>query len=134
MDSIMNFVWHDGKLFGHQWTHWEIFWNVIGWGGQVLFFSRFFIQWYATEKNKSVVVPQAFWWLSIIGSLLMLLFAAFYDKHWVVVFSYAFNWIPYIRNLIIHRRSKAAQFNCTGCGQKTPPHSNFCPNCGLKLA
>jgi lipid-A-disaccharide synthase-like uncharacterized protein len=134
MDSIMNFVWHDGKLFGHQWTNWEIFWNVVGWGGQAIFFSRFFVQWYATEKMKRVVVPQAFWWLSISGSLLMLLFAAFYDKHWVVVFSYAFNWIPYIRNIVIHRRSKTFQSVCAGCGEKTPPHSNYCPNCGVKVA
>jgi lipid-A-disaccharide synthase-like uncharacterized protein len=134
MDSFFNFVWHDGKLFGHQWTNWEIFWNVMGWGGQAIFFSRFWVQWYATEKKKLVVVPQAFWWLSIIGSLLMLLFALFYDKHWVVVFSYAFNWIPYIRNLVIHRRSKASQTICAGCTQKTPPHANYCPNCGVKVA
>ncbi len=132
MDSILNLIWHDGKFLGHAWTNREIFWNVVGWGGQAVFFSRFIVQWYATEKRKQVVVPQAFWWLSLIGSLLMLLYALFYDKHWVVIFAYAFNWLPYIRNVMIHRRNKAALSVCAGCGQKNPPQANFCPNCGVK--
>ena len=133
MQSLFNLVWHDGKLFGHAWTNREIIWNLIGWTGQAVFFSRFFVQWYATEKKKQVVVPQAFWWLSLIGSLIMLLFALFYDRHWVVIFSYAFTWIPYIRSLMIHRRHKAAQQVCAACGQKSPPQANYCPNCGGKL-
>ena len=66
--------------------------------------------------------------------MLLLLFAVCYDKHWVVIFSYAFTWIPYIRNLIIHKRHKAAHTDCVSCGQKIPPQSNFCPNCGVKVA
>jgi lipid-A-disaccharide synthase-like uncharacterized protein len=112
---------------------WRIFWNVIGWTGQLVFFSRFFVQWYATEKKKQVVVPSVFWWLSIVGSLLLLLYAVFYDKHYVVIFSYAFSWIPYIRNLIIHHRHKEAHLDCPACGESCPPQANFCSNCGAKL-
>lgn len=113
---------------------WKIFWNILGWIGQAVFFSRFFVQWYATEKKKQVVVPSAFWWLSIIGSFLLLLFAVFYDKHYVVIFSYAFSWIPYVRNLIIHHRHQDAHLDCTGCGNSCAPTFNFCPACGTKLA
>jgi lipid-A-disaccharide synthase-like uncharacterized protein len=112
---------------------WKIFWNVIGWTGQIVFFSRFFVQWYATEKKKQVVVPSAFWWLSIMGSLLLLLYALFYDKHYVVIFSYAFSWIPYIRNLIIHRRHKEAHLDCPSCGASCPPQAKFCSECGARL-
>ena len=58
-------IWHDGKFFGIDWSVWK----VIGWLGNAVFFSRFLVQWYATEKKKQVVVPQAFWWLSLVGSL-----------------------------------------------------------------
>ena len=58
-------IWHDGKLLGIDWSVWK----VVGWLGNAVFFSRFFVQWYATEKKKQVVVPQAFWWLSLVGSL-----------------------------------------------------------------
>jgi lipid-A-disaccharide synthase-like uncharacterized protein len=133
MDSITQFFWHDGKFLGHAWTNREIFWNLIGWGGQAVFFSRFFVQWYATEKKKQVVVPAAFWWLSIIGSLLLLLYATLYDKHYVIIFAYAFNWIPYIRNLVIHSRHKAAHLDCPACNEVCPPKSNFCLHCGARL-
>src|SRR3974377_1460396 len=112
---------------------WKVFWNVVGWTGQFVFFSRFIVQWYATEKKKQVVVPSAFWYLSIGGSLLLLLYAVFYDKHYVVIFSYAFSWIPYIRNLVIHYRHKEAQSNCPNCGQSCPPPAKFCAECGTRL-
>jgi lipid-A-disaccharide synthase-like uncharacterized protein len=113
---------------------WKLFWNALGWTGQLVFFSRFFVQWYATEKKKQVVIPSAFWWLSIAGSLLLLLYAVFYDKHYVVIFSYAFTWIPYIRNLIIHYRHKEAHSDCPHCGTSCPPQSKFCSECGARLA
>ena len=133
MDWLINLIWPNGHFLGHEWTLREIVWNIIGWSGTLIFGLRFYIQWYVTEKKKQVVIPQAFWWISLIGSLLLLLFAIFYDKHYVIVFSYAFAWIPYTRNLIIHYRHKRAHTDCTGCGQKIPPQSNFCPNCGVKV-
>jgi lipid-A-disaccharide synthase-like uncharacterized protein len=130
MDWLANLLWHDGKFLGIEWSVWK----VIGWLGNAVFFSRFFVQWYATEKKKQVVVPQAFWWLSLIGSVTLLCYGLFYLNDSVVIFAYAFTWIPYIRNLIIHRRNKAAHTDCAGCGKKIPPQSNFCPNCGVKVA
>ena len=135
MDWLTHFVWqdllwHNDKLFGIEWSYWK----VIGWMGNAVFSSRFLVQWYATEKKKQVTVPALFWWLSLFGSLLFLSYAIFYDKHHVIIFAYAFNWIPYIRNLIIHHRHKNAHTNCAGCGEKIPPQSNYCPNCGVKVA
>jgi len=129
MDSLTNLTWHDGKFLGIQWGAWK----VIGWLGNAIFFSRFFVQWYATEKKKQVVVPAAFWWLSIIGSLTLLCYGLFHLNDSVVIFAYAFTWIPYTRNLIIHYHHKKAHVDCPGCGRSCPPQSNFCPNCGVKL-
>ena len=124
----MDLVWHDGRLFGIAWSVWKI----VGWCGNAVFFSRFFVQWYATEKRKQVVVPQAFWWLSLVGSVTLLGYSL-HQKDSVFIFAYAFTWIPYIRNLMIHRQNKAALSVCPGCGKKNPPQANFCPNCGGKL-
>jgi lipid-A-disaccharide synthase-like uncharacterized protein len=129
MDSITGLLWHHDKFLGITWNTWKI----IGFIGNAVFFSRFFVQWYATEKRKQVVVPQAFWWLSLTGSLILLAYGVFYLHDSVVIFAYAFTWIPYIRSLIIHRRHKAAHTICTGCAKKIPPQSNYCPNCGVKV-
>ena len=130
MDWLTNLIWHGGKFLGIEWSTWK----VIGWLGNVVFGSRFFVQWYATEKLKRVVVPTAFWWLSLAGSLLLLSYALFYKRDSVFIFAYAFTWIPYIRNLMIHHQHAAAHLDCLTCGNSCPPHSNFCFSCGAKLA
>ena len=108
-------------------------WTAIGWIGNVLFSSRVYLQWYVTERKKQVTVPVLFWWLSLGGSLLLLSYAVFYDGKLVIIFAYAFAWIPYIRNIMIHHRHNAAYTDCRGCGKKIPPQSNYCPNCGGKV-
>ena len=128
MDWLANLLWHDGNFLGIEWNNWK----VIGWLGNATFFSRFFVQWYATEKKKQVVVPTAFWWLSLTGSLLLLIYSLG-KRDSVFIFAYAFTWIPYVRNLIIHRRHKEAQLTCPACGMDSPPSANYCANCGAKL-
>ena len=128
MDWLMNLLWHDGQLFGVDWS----IWKIVGWLGNLVFFSRFFVQWYATEKKKQVVVPVAFWWLSLTGSLLLLMYSL-HQQDSVFIFAYLFTWIPYIRNLVIHRRHRNAHTNSAACGKSCPPQSNFCPNCGARL-
>ena len=129
MDWLKDLVWHNGKLFGIEWG----WWKLIGWLGNAVFFSRFFVQWYATEKLKRVVVPVAFWWLSLVGSLLLLAYALFYKHDSVFIFAYAFTWIPYIRNLIIHQRHEDAHLDCPECAHSCPPHSKYCSECGAPL-
>jgi lipid-A-disaccharide synthase-like uncharacterized protein len=125
MDWLHNQLWRNGHF---------LWWEILGWMGAAIFSTRFFLQWYATEKMKRVVVPMLFWWLSLAGSLMLLTYAIFTDKRsYVIIFSYAFAWIPYVRNLIIHRRDKAAHLDCPACGVICPPNSKFCFACGSRL-
>jgi lipid-A-disaccharide synthase-like uncharacterized protein len=129
MNGLTNLLWHDGKLLGIEWSVWK----VVGWLGNAAFFFRFFVQWYVTEKKRQVVVPTAFWWLSLTGSLLLLTYSL-HKRDSVFIFAYLFTWIPYIRNLVIQRRHKHAHQACPDCAGSCPPQSNFCPNCGARLA
>lgn len=124
MDWLHSQLWHDGHF---KW------WEIVGWAGNAIFSTRFFVQWYATEKKKRVVVPMIFWWLSLTGSLLLLAYALFAQKSLVFVFSYVFAWIPYVRNIIIHRRHSEAHVECPACHAECPPQSNFCFSCGKAL-
>jgi lipid-A-disaccharide synthase-like uncharacterized protein len=129
MDWLKELLWRDGEFLGITWT----LWKGVGWCGNLVFFSRFFVQWYVTEKKQRVVVPAAFWWLSLIGSLLLFAYALFYKRDSVFIFAYAFTWIPYVRNLVIHHRHLQAHRRCPKCGALCFPHSNFCALCGAVL-
>lgn len=127
MDWLTNLIWHDGKFLGIEWH----LWKVVGWTGNVLFTSRFFVQWWATEKQRQVVVPSAFWWLSLAGSGCLLVYG-FYQRDSVFIFAYLFTWIPYIRNLMIGGRFKKGLADCPVCASKCPAGANYCPACGVK--
>src|SRR5258708_7122734 len=128
MDGPAGLIWHDGKLLGIDWSAWK----VVGWLGNLVFFSRFFVQWYATEKLRPVGGAAALWRLSLSGSV-PLLVHPLPQRDSVFIFAYAFTWIPYIRNLIIPHRHVEAHLDCESCGQSCPPHSNFCAACGAPL-
>src|SRR5579859_5024451 len=110
MNFLHDIIWHDGKFLGIDWSVWK----GIGLLGTLIFSSRFFVQWYATEKKKQVVIPVIFWWQSLIGTLLMLLYSL-RQLDSVFILAYIFSWIPYMRNLIIHYRYENAHKGCDGC-------------------
>lgn len=97
-------LYFDGKFLGVAWSVWK----VVGWTGNVVFFSRFIIQWIATEKKKKVVVPLAFWYCSLLGSLILLIYAV-HQRDSVFIGAYLFTWIPYIRNLQFALKEKRAE-------------------------
>ncbi|HAB19207.1 MAG TPA: lipid-A-disaccharide synthase N-terminal domain-containing protein [Verrucomicrobiota bacterium] len=129
MDTLQNLLFHGGNFLGIEWHGWKI----IGWLGNVAFTARFLVQWRATEKRKEVVVPPVFWWLSLAGSWLLLSYALFYRQDSVFIFANLFNWIPYARNLIIHRRHLKAHMQCPACSKVNPPQAKHCMECGQRL-
>ena len=50
-------------------------WLVFGLLGNAAFASRFLLQWLASERAGDSVVPVAVWYLSILGSLILLVYA-----------------------------------------------------------
>ncbi len=126
--DAMDWLWNHGKFLGIEWH----FWKIIGWLGNVAFFSRFMVQWYASERRRRVVVPISFWWLSLVGSFCLLTYALFYQKDSVFIFAYAFTWIPYIRNLILQKRADG-RAPCPACGHAGETAARFCAQCGAAL-
>jgi lipid-A-disaccharide synthase-like uncharacterized protein len=84
------------------------FWTTFGFIGQALFTGRFVVQWFYTEREKRSVMPRAFWYLSIVGSLMLFVYAtAVVDP--VIMLGQSLGLVIYIRNLILLQRSGAYQ-------------------------
>ena len=82
-------------------------WIGIGFLGQFFFFSRFLVQWLASEKQKKSVVPVSFWYFSILGGT-VLLFYAVHRRDPVFIAGQALGLFIYARNLwLIHGRGGA---------------------------
>jgi lipid-A-disaccharide synthase-like uncharacterized protein len=70
----------------------------IGLMAQLLFSLRFVVQWIATEKARASIVPEAFWYFSLAGG--MLLFAyALYRLDPVFIIGQATGLVIYSRNI-----------------------------------
>ncbi len=82
--------------------------GMLGMLGQGLFFSRFLVQWLASEKKGKSTIPHSFWYLSIGGGLLLLLYAI-WRKDPVITLGQAVGLFVYVRNLMLIRRHKPAQ-------------------------
>ena len=58
----------------HADTPRDLMWIMFGLFGQLMFTGRFIVQWLASEKAGRSVVPVAFWYFSIIGGFIVLLY------------------------------------------------------------
>lgn len=79
------------------------FWLVVGLAGQIAFGSRFLLQWLASERAKRSVVPTAFWWLSVGGSILLLAYAIHREDP-VFILGQSTGALIYLRNIFLVRR------------------------------
>ena len=78
-------------------------WAVVGFLGQALFFSRWIIQWAASEKRKQSYVPLSFWFMSLSGGILVLIYAI--QRHDpVFILGQLVGVANYTRNIILIRK------------------------------
>ena len=84
------------------------YWIVFGLLGNAAFASRFLVQWIASERAQKSVIPVAFWYLSIFGSLILLIYAIHRGDP-IFTLAYLPNAFIYTRNLVLMRRSAARQ-------------------------
>ena len=85
-----------------------LMWVFVGVFAQVLFMGRMIVQWVASERLKRSVVPPAFWWMSL-GGASMLIVYFLWRKDIVGVFGQATGWVVYIRNLMLIQRAKPTE-------------------------
>lgn len=78
-------------------------WSIVGFFGQALFSGRFIVQWIASERRRASVVPGAFWWLSIGGSLCLLAYAI-QRRDPVFILGQSAGLVVYARNIMLRKK------------------------------
>ena len=72
----------------------------VGFSSQLLFSTRTFYQWFASEKQKKVVAPAFFWQISLLASFLLFLYGDLRDD-FPIMLGQTITYFIYIRNLQI---------------------------------
>src|SRR5882757_7583848 len=78
-------------------------WVLLGYVAQIMFTMRFLVQWIASERAGKMVMPIAFWFFSIGGGILLLLYAL-YIRDPVFILGQGFGVFVYARNLYFELR------------------------------
>jgi len=91
-----------------EWSEWSVApgWLAFGLLGNAAFGSRFLVQWWASERAGESIVPVAFWYLSLAGSLILLIYAALHLRDPIFTLAYLPNGFVYLRNLALIRRKR----------------------------
>lgn len=93
------------QWIGMNWT--DRIWICVGLLGQVAFASRFLVQWIISEARRESVIPIAFWYLSLMGGMILLSYAL-HIRDPVFTLGQSFGLVVYIRNLMLIHRKRAA--------------------------
>jgi lipid-A-disaccharide synthase-like uncharacterized protein len=83
-------------------------WAIVGLIAQIAFASRFIVQWIASERRGESIIPISFWYLSLIGTSGLLLYAIVRADP-VFILGQSFGSIIYTRNLMLIYRRRAAE-------------------------
>jgi lipid-A-disaccharide synthase-like uncharacterized protein len=86
------------------------FWLAFGLVAQLLFTARFLVQWISSERAGQSVVPMAFWFFSMGGGLMTLIYGLA-KREPVIILGQGLATLIYIRNimLIVKSRGRASK-------------------------
>jgi lipid-A-disaccharide synthase-like uncharacterized protein len=83
----------------------DFIWLAVGLLGQSMFMMRFIVQWLHSEKHKKSVIPESFWYLSLIGGLIVLAYGI-HRVEPIIILGQIPGTFVYIRNLMFIHRDK----------------------------
>ena len=83
----------------------DLAWLALGLVGQSLFMMRFVVQWLHSERHKQSMIPVSFWYLSLSGGLMVLLYGI-HRRDPVIILGQLPGTFVYLRNLALIRRNE----------------------------
>ncbi len=77
----------------------ENLWHAFGILAAAIFYGRFYVQWIASELKKRSIIPIAFWYMSSVGSIMLLTYAVYLQSP-LGALGQNLNIVIYSRNLV----------------------------------
>jgi len=71
-----------------------IAWVLLGLFGQAVFAGRMILQWVVSERRQRSIVPVTFWWMSLIGASMLLIYF-FWRRDIIGVLGQSTGWVIY---------------------------------------
>lgn len=80
-------------------------WDAVGFLGTGAFTARFLVQWLASERKRETVMPVAFWWFSLAGGLITLIYVIHLGSR-PLMLAQGSGLVVYVRNLMLVQKAK----------------------------
>ncbi|HEY0235355.1 MAG TPA: lipid-A-disaccharide synthase N-terminal domain-containing protein [Afipia sp.] len=85
------------------------FWLAFGLIAQLFFTARFLVQWISSERAGKSVIPMAFWFFSMGGGIMTLIYGIV-KREPIIILGQALATIIYVRNIMLivknHKQSQ----------------------------
>jgi lipid-A-disaccharide synthase-like uncharacterized protein len=79
---------------------------LFGFAAQFVFFLRFVVQWFESERRGRSHIPIAFWYLSILGGVMILVYSVL-EGNLVFTCASLLSLVIYVRNLMLIFKRRA---------------------------
>jgi lipid-A-disaccharide synthase-like uncharacterized protein len=107
MDHLHNLV----ALFAQWWASTPVTekaWLGVGFLAQLMFSMRFIVQWIASERARRSIVPETFWYFSMVGGAMLFAYAI-YRLDPVFMLGQGMGLIIYSRNIYFIRTTHKSE-------------------------
>lgn len=84
------------------------FWLAFGMLAQLVFTARFLVQWIASEREGKSVMPIAFWFLSMTGGMMTLVYGIV-KREPIIILGQALSIFIYLRNVMLIFKERGAR-------------------------
>ena len=89
------------------------FWLAFGLIAQLLFTARFLVQWISSERAGNSVVPMSFWFFSMGGGLMTLVYGVA-KREPIIILGQSLATVIYIRNIMLILKNRAKMSKTAG--------------------
>jgi len=96
----------DGKWWPDTWI--GRVWVIFGLCAQLIFGARFYLQWIVSERRGESYIPLAFWYLSIVGGVMLFMYSV-HERALPFAIGQATGVFVYVRNIMLRSQEKHQQ-------------------------